>query len=400
MKIIFFYQYFGTPKGSWSTRVYEMCKLWVAAGAEVTVVTSPYDKSDLRANGFITKQKIDGINLIIINSGDSNRYSRMRRVSRSLIFSLVSSVYAILLKADFIIASSGPITIGIPGLVGTCFSKKKMVFEVRDLWPAGAIEMGLIRYKPIKSIFLKFEALCYGRSSLVVPCSLGMEENILLRFPSLRTLVIPNASDIEFFQNMEIHDFHYPEWLKANTKLFLYAGSLGLMDACDEIISGYNLLGQERENVHVVFIGDGAERISLERMVQDLGLTRNVHFLGLKPKSEVAKWYKKATLSFVVFKNFEILGTSSPNKMFDSLAAGVPIIQNTNGWISRLVEEKGIGLNVLSGNPSSMADAISKFINNEINLEKLKINSLNCAREMFNRKGIAMKYLNELRTLK
>ena len=180
----------------------------------------------------------------------------------------------------------------------------------------------------------------------------------------------------------------------------MYAGSLGLMDACDEIISGYNLLGQERENVHVVFIGDGAERISLERMVQDLGLTRNVHFLGLKPKSEVAKWYKKATLSFVVFKNFEILGTSSPNKMFDSLAAGVPIIQNTNGWISRLVEEKGIGLNVLSGSPSSMADAISKFIKNEINLEKLKINSLNCAREMFNRKGIAMKYLNELRFLK
>ena len=399
LKVLVLYQYFGTPKGSWSTRMYEMCKIWIEAGADVTVVTSPYDKSDLRCESFISRQEIEGIKLIVINSGDSNRHSTLKRVYRSLLFSFVSSVFAVFLRADVLIASSGPITIGIPGLIGTLFSKKKLVFEVRDLWPGGAIEMGLIRNEFVKSTFSKFEKLCYTRSSLVVPCSIGMEENMLQRFPKLKTLVVPNASDIDFFQNTDNESFLYPEWLKENTKLFLYTGSLGLMDACEEIISGFNLLDQKRVNTHLVFIGDGVERVLLERMVKELELEENVHFLGLIPKSDVAKWYKKATASFVVFKNFEILGTSSPNKMFDSLAAGVPIIQNTTGWIHRLVNERKIGINVEPNNSSSMSNAMSKFMNDEFEMSDLRINSLQCAKEMFDRKEIAMRYLHGLSSL-
>ncbi len=380
--------------------MYEMCKIWIEAGADVTVITSPYDKSDLRTESFVSRQEIDGIKLIVINSGDSNRYSKLKRVYRSLLFSFVSSVFAVFLKADIIIASSGPITIGVPGLIGTFFSKKKLVFEVRDLWPGGAIEMGLIRNEFVKTTFSKFEKLCYTRSSLVVPCSRGMQENILHRFPKLKTLVVPNASDIEFFQKTDIQSFVYPEWLKESTKLFLYTGSLGLMDSCEEIISGFNLLNDERINTHIAFIGDGVERVALERLVKELELEDNVHFLGLIPKSDVAKWYKKATASFVVFKNFEILGTSSPNKMFDSLAAGVPIIQNTTGWIECLVNERKIGINVKPNNSLSMAEAISKFITDENGAADMRINSLNCALDMFDRKEIAMKYLNGLSSLK
>ena len=70
MRILFFYQYFGTPKGGWSTRVYELCRRWVAAGYHVTVVTAPYEKSDITASGFISRKQIEGIDLIIINAGN------------------------------------------------------------------------------------------------------------------------------------------------------------------------------------------------------------------------------------------------------------------------------------------------------------------------------------------
>ena len=145
MKITYLYQYFGTPKGSWSTRVYELSRRWVQAGHDVTVITAPYEKSDTRANGFVSEQWVDGIRLVVIDSGDDNRISVWRRVWRAIIFALVGTYYNIRIKSDIVIASSGPITIGIPALMGRIVKRSPIVFEVRDLWPDGGIEMGLIK---------------------------------------------------------------------------------------------------------------------------------------------------------------------------------------------------------------------------------------------------------------
>jgi glycosyltransferase involved in cell wall biosynthesis len=394
LKIIYLYQYFGTPKGSWSTRVYEMCKIWIEQGVEVTVITSPYDKLDIVANKLITKKKIDGINLIVINAGDSNRFGILKRVYRAILFAIISSYYAVKLKSDILIASSGPITIGIPGLLGKFFSKKKLVFEVRDLWPGGAVDMGLIKIGLLKKVFFKFEKICYSQSELVIPCSLGMEKDINERFQNIKTLVIPNACDNELFQQV-IYDFKFPNWLNSDSKILLYTGSLGLMDACDEIIEGFNLL-EEKENVHLVFIGDGTERIELESLVNKYDLNKNIHFMGLIPKTDVIEWYRKAIVSFVVFKNYYSLSTSSPNKMFDSFAAGVPIIQNTKGWIYDLVEKNRIGQNVESRNPFSMKKAIEIYTKNKIDFSELKINVLKVAKDNFDRNKLALDYLKKL----
>lgn len=397
MKITYLYQYFGTPKGSWSTRVYEMCKIWIEQGVEVTVITSPYDKSDIVANKLISKMSVDGINLIVINAGDSNRFGILKRAYRAVLFAIISSYYAIKLKSDILIASSGPITIGIPGLMGKYFSKKKLVFEVRDLWPGGAVEMGLIKNSFLKKLFFKFEKLCYTQSELVVPCSLGMEKDILTRFPNTNTLVIPNACDNKLFQR-EIKKIEFPQWVNSDSKILLYTGSLGFMDACDEIIEGFNLL-ENKDNIHLVFIGDGTERVELENLVNNYELNEHIHFLGLIPKMDVIEWYRKAIVSFVVFKNYYSLSTSSPNKMFDSFAAGVPIIQNTTGWISELVSKYELGFNIASYNPNAMMKAIKCSIEDEFFMRKYKENVKFMAIKYFDRTELAMKYLDKIKNV-
>ncbi len=98
MKILYFYQYFSTPKGSWGTRVYEFAKEWVAEGHEVTVVSSIYSKSDLQAERLIENQVFDGIKVKVLNIRIDNKQSFLKRIFTFLAYSILSSWYALTLK--------------------------------------------------------------------------------------------------------------------------------------------------------------------------------------------------------------------------------------------------------------------------------------------------------------
>lgn len=372
--------------------MYEMTRRWVAQGHRVTVVTSPYEKSDIRADKFIERQKIDGIDLVIINSADSNRDGIFKRIFKALIFSLMSCYYALAVKCDVVLASSGPITVGLPALLTKWFRRKPMVFEVRDLWPDGAIELGKLNNRFLQKTAIWFEKLCYKNSSLVVPCSKGMEEGVLRKYPQAKTLVIPNASDVELFSNVSEVDKLLPEKYQGK-KIFLYAGSLGLMDEVEQIIEGMRLVNEPR--VVWLIIGDGAEKQHLQQLVSNYGLT-NIEFLGIMPKTDVIKWFSRAEATFVTFKDLAVLHTSSPNKMFDSFAAGVPIIQSTKGWIKELVEENNCGINVEPDKPKQFADAIEKIATNREFRDQLGMNAKLLANSEFNRGLLADRYLISL----
>lgn len=398
MRILYIYQYFGTPGGSWSTRAYELARRWVAEGHSVTVVTSPYDKSDIKATRYVERREIEGIRLIVIDSGDSNRLPVWKRAVNAIRFALTAAYYSITEKSDAVIASSGPITVGIPGLLARWIGRRRLVFEVRDLWPQGGIELGLIRGEAMKRLSYLFEAMCYRNSSLVVTASVGMEQSVRSRFPSVSTLVIPNASDNDLFGKASTSGVATPElpWeaAEADTPLFLYTGSLGLMDAVDEILHGLAMI-KGKAPFRCLIVGDGAYRRELEELSFNLGLSEHVRFIGLRPKYEIAAYYGLATASFVVFKDRPVHGTVSPNKMFDSFAAGVPIIQNTGGWIRDLVEEHDCGFNVRPGDPDSMASAIMACYDRDA----MRSRSEACvalARGPFDRDRLARLYLESL----
>jgi glycosyltransferase involved in cell wall biosynthesis len=400
VKIVLVYQYFGTPKGSWSTRAYELTKRWVAQGHEVTVITAPYEKSDIKSDTFISQQVIEGIKLIVINSGDSNRLSKFKRVFRALLFSIVSSYFVLRIKSNVVIASSGPITVGIPGLIGKFFKRIPLVFEVRDLWPDGGIEMGLIKGKIAIRVSRWFEGFIYKNSGLIVTASIGQESHIKNRYPSLNYLTIPNASDLDLFGES---DFKSEESIPkefSNRPLFLHIGSLGFIHNCFHILMAAKCLkemGFEKE-LNIVFIGEGSERMSLEFFVRENNL-KNVHFMGLLPKQDLPKWLHCSTATLFTTLNNPVQDTCSPNKIFDSFAAGVPIIQTTQGWIKDLVNENYCGLNVNPNNPREMAEAMLYLLENKEENEKMRINSISLARADFNRERLAEKYLESLKAL-
>jgi glycosyltransferase involved in cell wall biosynthesis len=395
MRILYFYQYFTTPKGSWSTRVYEFSRRWVKAGHSVTVVTSVYDKSDLRPQGVISKFDIDGIDVRVINIRLSNKHGVAFRLFTFLAYALFASWYALVLPADVVVSSSGPITVGIPGLVARYVRRRPLIFEVRDLWPDGAIQLGIIRHPLIIRLAKLFERSCYRAAFTTVAVSEGMAEWMRTSYGLRHVAVIPNPSDSELFRANKSNG--RISGALRNKKLVLYAGTLGVVNDCWQIIRMAEYLQLRNENqIQVLLIGDGKERSELQKYVRQNSVT-NISFLGTLPKDQVASWLTHSCCALLALRPLPLVDTGSPNKLCDAFAAGVPVVQTTTGWMKDFLERERCGLSVPPNDPAAMAEAVLQMTRDEGYREELAKNARRVAHEFFDQDALAAKMENVLR---
>jgi glycosyltransferase involved in cell wall biosynthesis len=390
MKILYFYQYFTTPKGAWSTRAYEFARRWAAAGDEVTVVTSVYYKSDIQPDRFVTERTVDGIRLKILSIGVSNKQPLWQQAWTFLQYAAVSTWFALTEKADVILASSGPITVAIPALAARYFRRRPFVFEVRDLWPEGAIQLGLLRNRLLIAALRALEKFCYRSAAMTVALSPGMADWIRRRYGIRNVEVVTNASDCELAERVARNGFELPDWARGK-KLAVYAGSLGRAYNCGqlvEIAEHWRDIGAD--DLRMVIIGAGAEKENLvaRAAARKLG---NIQFLGQKTREEVFAWLHHALCGFYVVSGKEVFDTSSPNKLFDALAAGVPLVQDTQGWMKNLLEREQCGITVPRGDVRAMAEAVLRLARDEDLRRKMAENARRLGRERFERGLLAAK---------
>lgn len=390
MKIVYFYQYFSTPKGSWGTRVYEFASEWVKKGHEVTVITSIYSKSDIKASKFIEEQHINGIKVKIINVTIDNKQSFIKRILSFIKYAIASSWFALTIKTDVVIASSGPITVGIPGLLAKYIRGRILVFETRDLWPEGAIELGIIKSPILKKIAFWFERKCYKASALIVTLSSGMRDHIMLKHNHPNVIEVTNAANIELFGS--IKPFNGKGQIKPK-KYAIYTGNIGEVNNSWLLINtAHELKKLGREDIKIILIGEGQQREQLEQEAINLGLNNFIRW-GLLPKEDLVGLIQNALVSLVPLKGTPILDTSSPNKFFESLAAGVPVIQNTNGWMKDFLTEHQVGFTVDPNNPALIAKTLVALDSNPVMLKEMGKRASAIAKVEFDKNILANKML-------
>lgn len=395
MRLLVFYQYFTTPRGSWGTRIYEFAKLWVKAGHDVEVVTSIYAKSDLKASGLIESQFHEGIKVTVINVKIDNKQPKLRRIWSFLVYASVSSFYALIRKPDITIASSGPITVGLPGLISKWLRGIKLVFEVRDLWPEGAIELGILRNKVLIRCSKWFEKTLYKYASLVVGLSPGMRDYVKDNFKHPNVISVTNSANLNLFgtpQKTNGDDI-------LQQKYAIYTGNIGevnnsywLLNTCREL----KKLG--REDIKLLLVGDGQQReeICNSASMEDL---QSFEYRGLMPKEDLVAYIQHSMVSLVPLKGTPVLDTSSPNKFFESLAAGVPVIQNTNGWMKKYLEGNHVGFTISPDDPLALAHKLIELADNPELILEMKLRSRECAERDFDQEELSKKYLHALSQL-
>jgi glycosyltransferase involved in cell wall biosynthesis len=389
VRILYLHQFFLTRAGSGGTRSYEFARHLVTAGHEVVIVTAG-------SSGPPGPRIVEGIRVVEVGAGhgdyvQATSMTPARRTASFLRFAFGATL-AVLReeRPDVVLATSPPLTMAFPAIVASRRHRTPLVFEVRDLWPEAPIQMGALGSPLAQRLARGLERLVYRASAHVVALSPGIREGIVAAGvrPHDVTL-IPNAADLDLFSPSVD-----PDDLRARLGLedrFVcsYFGTMGDANDLSQVIEAAALLrSRGEETITFVLQGDGKHRPALEDEVRRRDLS-NVVMLPAAEKEAVARLAAASDACMTIFKDVPILATNSPNKLFDTFAAGRPAIVNTSGWQRDLVERHRAGLFARPGDAADLADQVLRLRDDPGLAAELGRNARRLAEGEFDRRLLA-----------
>ncbi|MFM1651924.1 glycosyltransferase family 4 protein [Brevibacillus sp. B_LB10_24] len=395
MKVLYIHQYFTTREGSLGTRSYEFAKYLVGQGHQVTMITGDSSLASIppdRQSRFYSFYSIDGIDVIAVKNHYSNYMGYFRRILSFLQFVFFSSLKGLTLKGyDVVLATSTPLTVAIPALLIKYWNKVPFIFEVRDLWPEAPRQIGAIRSRLLISLLKGLERKTYQQAEHIIALSPGMLQGVLEEgISSRKVTMIPNCCDLDLFGQEDVCRAELREQYQLHGKLVvLHGGSMGIANGLDYLIgAAVKLREQNRDDIVFILAGDGKTRPLLEAMCEQHRLD-NVIFTGALPRKKMPELFAAADITITSFQNLPILATNSPNKFFDSLAAGKPVIVNSAGWTKQLVEEYQVGFYVNPDDPGDLADLLIRLQNGMWDLAEMGRRARRLAEEKYERIKLA-----------
>jgi glycosyltransferase involved in cell wall biosynthesis len=370
MRIIYLHQYFVDPATSaGGSRSYEMARRLVAAGHQVTLLTSSalLPASWAPGAGWHAHEK-DGIRIEVLRVPYGNEMPFGKRIEAFVAFALGASWRVRKHRADVVFATSTPLTILLPGLVARLWHRIPMVFEVRDLWPELPIAVGALRNPILKWAARVMERIAYHASVHVVALSPGIADGVVRRgIPATRVSVIPNSCDVSLFDVPADAGLAIRERLRLDPEqpLVVYAGTFGRINGVGYLVAVASAMRAIAPEVRFLLVGSGAERDQVIREAQRAGVWEDS--LWVWPpvvKQEMPAVLAAATVAMSVFLPLEPMWNNSANKFFDALAAGKPVAINYGGWQADLLRESGAGVVLPAEDPMQAARALAMFLRN------------------------------------
>lgn len=328
MKILYLHQYYKTPEEGGAIRSYHIAKALAEHGFEVDVITTSVYKR------YVYKE--NNINVYYLHINYNNNFSFLKRLWAFVKYIVLSIIVVFKLKKhQCIYATSTPLTVAIPCLIISYFKSIPFVFEVRDLWPGVPAAIGILKNKYLLKLLFKLEYFTYLKSSKIIVLSIAMKEDIIMRYPLFKDkiIVVPNFSDndnSQFETKPALHIFPIK---------IIYTGTLGFANEVSQLIELAKIANNSFKDLFKFsIIGEGSELQLLKN-----NATKNVEFLPTLDKIKVLQQIHSSDFVYVSYKKkVPLLYTGSPNKFFDALSVGTPVIINFDGWIYNVLAQNDL----------------------------------------------------------
>lgn len=395
MHILLIHQAFAAIDEPGGTRHHELALYLAENGHKVTIVASPVSYLTGEAAKEIGQSNSGHENITILRPPVYRALHRsfVHRVLNFLSFMLSSFWHGLHVKeVDLVWGTSPPIFQGVTAWALACLKRVPFLFEVRDLWPAFAVAVGVLTSPILIRASEWLERFLYRRADTLVVNSPGFTEHVKAR-GAQEIELIPNGADAAMFHPEDLgYQFRQTHGLEGKF-VVLYAGAHGMSNDLGVVLETADRLKKQPE-IMIVLLGDGKEKANLQLRAAEMNL-ENVSFISSVPKDEMADALAAADVCIAILKPIEMYKTVYPNKVFDYMAAGRPVILAIDGVIREVVEAAQGGVIVPPGDPESLGNAIRLLADDRQKCEFLGQNGRRYVESHFDRAVVAEK-LNKL----
>lgn len=273
-------------------------------------------------------------------------------------------------RPDVVLAMSPPLTLGPAGWVVSRFHRVPLVFNIQDVFPDVAVELGLLRGRRVISLMQRLERFAYRRSDAVTVLSDELAENVRAKIThglhgtaaarqAAKVHVIPNFVDTNWIKPGPKDNRYRAANELEGRRVVMYAGNVGFSQSLDLLLDAAVAMRDEPDVVFVIN-GGGAARPELERRARGMP---NVRFVDMQPKERLPEVLAAADVHVVPLKR-GLAFASVPSKLYSILAAGRPIVASVDPGteVARTVERAGAGLAVAPGDAEAFTKALRRLL--------------------------------------
>jgi glycosyltransferase involved in cell wall biosynthesis len=400
MHIVLIHQAFAALDEPGGTRHHELARELRKQGHEVTVIASPVSYLTGTQKSKRQRKQIDDLGVTIIRSYTLPALHRsfIWRVFSFISF-MVSSFFNGLFvrKVDLVWGTTPPIFQGPTAWLLARIKGVPFLLEVRDLWPAFAVAVGVLKNKWLIKLSEWLEHFLYRHADHVIVNSPGFIEHVKSRGAKQVTLV-PNGADPAMFDPQSAGESFREQHRLSDRFVVLYAGAHGMSNDLGVVLEAASLLKGE-EHIQIVLLGSGKEKANLQSEADQRNL-ENVLFLPPVSKLEMCDALAAADACLAILKPIEMYKTTYPNKVFDYMAAGRPVILAIDGVIREVVENANAGMSVPPGDPAALAGAIVELANQPALCRKMGMNGRKMVESHFSRKQLANQFADLLEMMR
>jgi glycosyltransferase involved in cell wall biosynthesis len=265
------------------------------------------------------------------------------------------------------------------------------IMEVRDLWPAIFVELGVLKNPFIIRMLEMLEMALYHKATRVISVTESFRRNLIKRGVSASKVVtIPNGADTDYWQPAERSSHLKCQLGLDNHFIVLYIGAHGISHALGRILDVAERL-RNNQNIHFLFVGEGAEKDQLIRRAQQARL-ENVDFLKPVDRKGVREFYAMADVCLVPLRDIPLFETFIPSKMFEIMAMGRPIIGSLRGEGADIIRQSGAGIVVEPEDLEGIVQAILYLFRNRKKGQSMGENGRHFVCKNYSRDSLAKKY--------
>lgn len=388
MRIAILTQYYPPEVGAPQNRLSDLARRLHGRGHAVQVLTAlpNYPGTEILA-GYrdrrVRREEIDGVPVTRLWLYVPSRKTFLRRLANYCSFALHAAWRGpgLLEAADFVMTESPPLFLGPAGAYLARRLKARFVFNVSDLWPDSAVQLGFLRQGAALRLARRMEAWCYARADAISGQSEGIVENIRARVPGKPVAFLPNGVDLAAWRPRQDREAVRREFGWGPEEFVVgYAGLHGHAQALEQALAAAERLPE----VRFVFFGEGPCKAALVAQA-----SRRVEFHPPQPHERMPEILGAFDAGLVPLALGPVFEGVLPSKVFEVMASGRPVVLAAGGEVARLVERARCGVVAPPESPERLAEAVRRLADSPGLCAELGENGRRLVAERFDRARIA-----------